>query len=696
MDPKFIKFSDYLSGFEVEEEDTVFTSFNGQYPLYFNVPSPDLSFMDVLSVPSSSEPASFPPSVSVISHEGMFSASTGCSTEADSSSPCDASEFSDPALQYISSMLMEDNMEEKAWEDPLVLKETERMLSQVLGEQYASPINQPLLLNIESSDSNSPSSSSVSLPSDSKSKQQCSNFTYSLDNMDNGLMNSSCTAFMVKNIFFDTESILQFRRGFKEASKFLPNANQLIINLESSKFPTDGLRGGRSHKRGTRDLEESRGTKQSAVYVVEDELVEMFDKVLLCTPNCPYDEDVHHELSSDLNKPSGGETPLRRPSKKKETGDLMTLLNLCAKSISCNDVSTANKLLKQIMENSSPSGDGSQRLAHYFANALEVRMIGSEPGIQHFSSSLKKKTADSLEAHKVQLTASPFRKLAFSYANKMICKISFTAKALHIVDFGISYGFQWPIFFQHLAARDGGPPNLRITGIELPQSGFKPAEIVEETGRHLARYCQRFNVPFEYNSIAVQNWETIDLNDLKLDSNEVLAVNHIFRFKNLLDETAETDCPRNLVLKLIRKMNPDIFIHSIVNGSFSSPFFEGRFREALNHYSAIFDMLDTAIPREDPGRLMLENELFGHEAMNVVACEGVERHERPESYKQWQFRLGREGFKALPLNQELLNIFSDKVKCRYHKDFILCEDGPWMLQGWKGRILYASSCWISS
>ncbi|KAG4974008.1 hypothetical protein JHK87_030829 [Glycine soja] len=38
--------------------------------------------------------------------------------------------------------------------------------------------------------------------------------------------------------------------------------------------------------------------------------------------------------------------------------------------------------------------------------------------------------------------------------------------------------------------------------------------------------------------------------------------------------------------------------------------------------------------------------------MNAIACEGSERIERPETYKQWQVRNTRAGFKRLLLNEE--------------------------------------------
>lgn len=153
------------------------------------------------------------------------------------------------------------------------------------------------------------------------------------------------------------------------------------------------------------------------------------------------------------------------------------------------------------------------------------------------------------------------------------------------------------------------------------------------------------------------------------------------------------DSPRDAVLRLIRKMNPDIFVNAVSNGSYSAPFFVTRFREALFHYSSLFDIFDATLPRDDPQRLDFEQEFYGREAINVIACEGPDRVVRPETYKQWQVRHTRAGFKPIPLNQEVMKKLRGKTKAGYHKDFVFDEDGNWMLQGWKGRIIYASSCW---
>ncbi|XP_020214944.1 scarecrow-like protein 31 isoform X2 [Cajanus cajan] len=525
------------------------------------------------------------------------------------------------------------------------------------------------------------------------------------------------TSFQMKilNIFSDVDSVSQFRRGLEEASKFLPPGPNLVTPLGSKGEQSNNtlgddsyglkLKGRRNHQRqeiqiredeeDDDDDEQGRSNKQSALsFVDESDLSDAFDRVLLnvetvCTE--------HTSGAVKIEEPDGGKGRSKKQGRKKETVDLRNLLMMCAQSVYANDNRTANEYLKQIRQHSSPFGDASQRLAHYFANGLEARLVGDGTGAQgmhSFFNSNRITAAEFLKAYQVFLSASPFKKFTYFFANKMIMKAAAKAEIVHVIDFGILHGFQWPILIKFLSNREGGPPNLRITGIEFPQPGFRPTERIEETGRRLANYCKRYNVPFEYNVIASRNWETIQVEDFKIERNELVVVNSLMRFENLLDETFDMNSPRNALLHLIRKINPDIFTQSIVNGSYNSPFFATRFREALFHYSAIYDMFDTVIPRENQWRLMIEREILARESMNVIACEGSERIERPETYKQWQVRNTRAGFKQLPLNGELMTKFKTKLKEWYHKDFILDEDNNWMLQGWKGRILYASTCWV--
>ncbi|KAL2328760.1 hypothetical protein Fmac_022187 [Flemingia macrophylla] len=524
-------------------------------------------------------------------------------------------------------------------------------------------------------------------------------------------------------VFSKSESVLQFERGVEEASKFLPKVNPLVFDLENPSFvkvppqqrelkaESDEIsvesRGRKNHERedGEAELQDGRSNKQSAVYTDDDsEVSELLDKVLLGVrwanepaPLCICYADLPNGpslgKSGETNKSDGGKSRVKKQGNKKGAVDLRTLLILCAQAVSSDDRVTASELLKQIRQHSSPLGDGNQRLAHCFANALDARLAGTGTQIYTALSNKKTSAADMVKAYQMYISACPFKKLAIIFANHTILQLAKKVETLHIIDFGIRYGFQWPALIYRLSRLPGGPPKLRITGIELPQPGFRPNERVQETGLRLARYCDRFNVPFEFNAIA-QKWETIKIEDLKIQENEHLAVNTMFRFHNLLDETVVLNSPRDAVLNLIRTANPNIFVHATVNGSYNAPFFVTRFREAVYHYSTLFDVLDTNTAREDPMRLMFEKEFFGRRVMNIIACEGSERVERPETYKQWQVRHMRAGFRQLPLDQQLIDKLRCKLKGVYHSDFMLLEDGNYMLQGWKGRVVYASSCWV--
>jgi hypothetical protein len=107
-------------------------------------------------------------------------------------------------------------------------------------------------------------------------------------------------------------------------------------------------------------------------------------------------------------------------------------------------------------------------------------------------------------------------------------------------------------------------------------------------------------------------------------------------------------------------------------------------------------MLEANTAREDPERMVFEQEVFGKEILNVISCEGWDRLERPEKYKQWQARNARAGLRQLPLKEGIMKQVREQVKSSYHKDFLMDQDGQWMLQGWKGRILFAISCWKSA
>ena len=516
----------------------------------------------------------------------------------------------------------------------------------------------------------------------------------------------------------------QFFKGVEEGNKFLPREDKLVAGFNGHAAPApapvvlsvkkeeavDAVSansgGGRGRKNPYHDDElEQEGGRSSKQSALGDDVSarEMFDRMLM-----PSDEmcivqmqNLRIAMQEAVAKnDSGGGKGANGKGRGRRGGsdvvDLRTLLIHCAQSVATDDRRSATELLKQIKLHARPDGDGTQRLAHCFAEGLQARLAGTGGLVHQSLMATRISAVDMLKAYQLYMAAICFKKVSFLFSNSTIYNASLGKKKIHIIDYGIQYGFQWPCFLRRISTRPGGPPDVRITGIDLPQPGFRPTERIEETGRRLKKYAHEFNVPFEYRAIATAKMESLRKEDLKIDPDEVLIVNSLFQFKNLMDESVVLESPRDVVLKNIRKMRPHTFIHAIVNGSFSAPFFVTRFREVLFYYSALFDVLDTTTPRDNEQRMLIEQNILGRAALNVIACEGTDRVERPETYKQWQVRNQRAGLKLLPLNPEVIELARDKVKNCYHKDFVIDIDQHWLLQGWKGRILYAISTWTAN
>ncbi|WVZ48758.1 hypothetical protein U9M48_000172 [Paspalum notatum var. saurae] len=505
-----------------------------------------------------------------------------------------------------------------------------------------------------------------------------------------------------------------FLKGLEEASKLLPTTS-------SSSLPRDtGDATGYSRDRDTEQLHvfnaSSRGRKNkhddwdggetvrsSKLLVPEpEETGEVVDQMITQGRALCLDQLKRLSItmattadggSAANSKKSSSRTRTRKSANDDEqavTVDLRTSLLHCAQAVSMDDRRGATELLRHIKRHSSPRGDANQRLAYCFAEGLEARLAGTGSHLYRSLMARRTSVVDFLRAYHLYLATTCFNMVAFFFSHMAITKAiddieiavatgKKSKKKLHIVDYGVQYGCQWPSLLDALSKREGGPPEVRMTCIDLPEPGFRPAARIQETGRRLSDFAARCGLPFTFRSVVAARWETVRAEDLDIrPDDEVLVVNSTTRFHNLTDEATDGDIyspsPRDAVLGNIRRMSPT---------------------EALFYYSAMFDILDATAPRDDEQRLVVERDLIGRCALNVVACEGADRVERPETYRQWQARCRRVGLRQLPPCPDAVQVLSERVSKYYHRDFVVDVDGHWILQGWKGRIFYAMSTWVA-
>lgn len=318
----------------------------------------------------------------------------------------------------------------------------------------------------------------------------------------------------------------------------------------------------------------------------------------------------------------------------------MHLLLACAEAVAKEDYMLARRYLHHLNRVVSPLGDSMQRVATCFTEALSARLAATLTTTKLTTSNPKPFSPfpqNSLEILKIVYQACPYIKFAHFTANQAIFEAFEAEERVHVIDLDILQGYQWPAFMQALAARPGGAPFLRITGVG------SSIEAVRETGRCLTELAHSLNVPFEFHAVGEQ------LEDLKPHMfnrrvGEALAVNSVNRLHRVPGH-----CLGNL-LAMIRDQAPNIFTLVEQEASHNGPYFLGRFLEALHYYSAIFDSLDATFPPDSAQRAKVEQYIFAPEIRNIVAFEGAERTERHERLEKWRKLMEGKGFKGVPLS----------------------------------------------
>lgn len=186
---------------------------------------------------------------------------------------------------------------------------------------------------------------------------------------------------------------------------------------------------------------------------------------------------------------------------------------------------TARKYLYQLNRVVTPVGDSMQRVAAFFTDALSTRLAStlaprptpSKPYVPFCPITL-----ENLKFYQILYQACPYIKFAHFTANQAIFEAIEFEERVHVIDLDILQGYQWPAFMQALAARPGGPPFLRLTGVG------PSLESVGETGRCLTELALNLHIPFEFHAVGEQ-LENLRPHMLHRRVGEALAVNSVNR-----------------------------------------------------------------------------------------------------------------------------------------------------------------------
>ncbi|XP_011044696.1 PREDICTED: scarecrow-like protein 18 isoform X2 [Populus euphratica] len=379
-------------------------------------------------------------------------------------------------------------------------------------------------------------------------------------------------------------------------------------------------------------------------------------------------------MSSSTSHVQGQEEEIPRPQ---TAFQLRQLLVTCADLISQSDYSAAKRLLSILSSNSSPCGDSIERLVYQFVRALSIRLdshgipTSTAPAPHVFSINNIANTSPPCGTDNKMLNSydwdqetlrscylslnqiTPFIRFSHLTANQAILEaVQGGQQAIHIIDFEIMHGVQWPPFMQALADRPNNtlypPPRLRITG-----TGHD-LNMLHRTGDRLLKFAQSLGLRF-----------------LKDDSRELL-----------------------LFLHKIKALNPKVVTVAEREANHNQPLFLQRFLEALDHYKALFDSLEATLPPKNRERLAVEQIWFGREIMDIVAAEGEGRRERHKKFETWEMMMKSVGFNKVPLSPFALSQAKLLLRLHYPSEGYQLQilKNAFFL-GWRNHSLFSISSW---
>lgn len=377
--------------------------------------------------------------------------------------------------------------------------------------------------------------------------------------------------------------------------------------------------------------------------------------------------------------------------------DLKQMLIACAHAIDDGNKEDVEQLMEVLQSKVSVAGDPIQRLGAYMLEGLRARQLSSGSLIYKKLRCYEPTSKELMSYMSILYQICPYYKFAYTSANVVIKETMQNERKIHVIDFLIAQGSQWIQLIEELARRPGGPPSVRVTGVDDGDSSYARGGGLQLVGERLTKHAKSLGVPFEFHAAAITGSD-VEWGNLRVEPGEAIAVNFPYMLHHMPDESVSTTNHRDRLIRLVKRLNPKVVTLLEQESNTNTSSFSKRFEAALDYYTAMFESIDAKLPRnvelgrDDKRRISAEENCVARDMVNIVACEDTDRVERHELLAKWRFRFESAGFTASPVSysvvmavQEVLSEFSEFYGLRE-------RDGALVL-GWKNQPMVTCSAW---
>ncbi|CAI8619098.1 unnamed protein product [Vicia faba] len=365
-----------------------------------------------------------------------------------------------------------------------------------------------------------------------------------------------------------------------------------------------------------------------------------------------------------------------------EETSLVDLLLIGAEAVESRNMTLASDIIKKL-KNAAFLENGDSllnRLCPFFTQGLFYKTTDAlKFDCEHVSTQ-----ASTFCVFQILQELSPYVKFAHFTANQAIFEATDGVQHVHVIDFDIMEGIQWPSLMVDFAMRKN-TTSLRVTAITVDQQS---AASVQQTGRRLKEFAESINFSFVFDTMMMASEEDFQ----RIEHCDTLIVNCMIHqwMPNRSFSFVKTflDGARKLSPKLVVLVEEELFNYSRLK----SMSFVEFFCEALHHYIAICDSLVTTLwGRHKMELSIIEKDVLGVRILDSVRQFPCEREERVLWEEKFFYSL--KGYKSVGMST--YNISQAKfLVSLFGKGYWVQFENFKLALSWKSRPLTSVSIWV--